>query len=220
MCNMNGFQLPRIATPNDPLRLAVFISGSGSGMAALLSYQQSTESSHSTKLVFSNVQGVAGLSIAEECGVKTEVIELTSDMKRTTHEELIHESLESHGIEAIILSGYMRILSPAFVEKWEGRILNIHPSLLPDFPGAHAHRDALKAGAKKSGCTVHFVDSGVDSGLIIAQKEVKIFSEDTVETLQNRIKKLEHALYPFVIDAFSEGRLEIVKGTEVIIHNL
>jgi len=217
---MTTFQLPRVATQNNPLRLAVFISGSGSGMAALLSHQQSSNCSHSTELVVSNIQGARGLEIAKNTGVRTEVIELTSGMERITHEDLIHEILESYEIEAIILSGYMRILSPSFVEKWEGRILNIHPSLLPDFPGAHAHKDALEARAKKSGCTVHFVDSGVDSGLIIAQSEVKILPEDTVETLQSRIKKLEHRLYPSVIDAFSEGRLEIIEKYKVIIHNL
>ena len=151
--------------------------------------------------------------------MRTEVVELTSDMERTKHEDLIHEILELHEIEAIILSGYMRILSPTFVEKWEGRILNIHPSLLPNFPGAHAHKDALKAGAKKSGCTVHFVDSGVDSGLIIAQSEANILPEDTIESLQNRIKKLEHRLYPTIIDAFSEGRIEIIEKSKVIIHD-
>ncbi len=216
---MNDFQLPRIATPNDPLRLAVFISGSGSGMAALISHQRSSNCSHSTELVFSNILNVAGINIAKGFGIKTEVIELTSEMKRTTHEHLIQEILELYKIEAIILSGYMRILSPGFVKNWEGRILNIHPSLLPDFPGAHAHRDALNAGVKKSGCTVHFVDSGVDSGLIIAQTEAKILPGDDLETLQNRIKKLEHILYPSVIDAFSEGRLEIIGGSNVFVHN-
>ena len=217
---MNEFQLPRVATPDYPLRLAVFISGSGSGMAALISHQQSSSCSHSTELVFSNIKGVRGLELAENFGISTEVIELMSGMERTRHEDLIHEILEKFEIEAIILSGYMRILSSSFIEKWEGRILNIHPSLLPDFPGAHAHRDALKAGVKKSGCTVHFVDSGVDTGLIIAQSETKIFPEDTVEILQNRIKKLEHILYPSVIDAFSEGRLEIIKDSKIVIHDL
>ena len=217
---MNEFQLPRVATPDNPLRLAVFISGSGSGMASLISHQQSSNCSHSTELVFSNIKGVRGLELAENFGISTEVIELMSGMERTRHEDLIHEILEKFEIEAIILSGYMRILSSSFIEKWEGRILNIHPSLLPDFPGAHAHRDALKAGVKKSGCTVHFVDSGVDTGLIIAQSETKIFPEDTVEILQNRIKKLEHILYPSVIDAFSEGRLEIMKDCKIVIHDL
>ena len=216
---MNGFQLPRVANSNNPLRLAVFISGSGSGMAALLSHQQSSNCAHSTELVVSNIQGVGGLQIAETFGVSTEVVELIPGMERTKHEDLILEVLEKYEIEAIILSGYMRILSSSFVEKWEGRILNIHPSLLPNFPGAHAHRDALKAGAEKSGCTVHFVDSGVDSGLIIAQSEVKILPEDDIKTLQNRIKKLEHTLYPVVIDAFCEGRLEIINESKIIIHD-
>ena len=216
---MNGFQLPRVANSNNPLRLAVFISGSGSGMAALLSHQQSSNCAHSTELVVSNIQEVGGLQLAETFGVSTEVVELIPGMERTKHEDLILEVLEKYEIEAIILSGYMRILSSSFVEKWEGRILNIHPSLLPNFPGAHAHRDALKAGAEKSGCTVHFVDSGVDSGLIIAQSEVKILPEDDIKTLQNRIKKLEHTLYPVVIDAFCEGRLEIINESKIIIHD-
>ncbi len=216
---MNGFQLPRVANSNNPLRLAVFISGSGSGMAALLSHQQSSNCAHSTELVVSNIQGVGGLQLAETFGVSTEVVELIPGMERTKHEDLILEVLEKYEIEAIILSGYMRILSSSFVEKWEGRILNIHPSLLPNFPGAHAHRDALKAGAEKSGCTVHFVDSGVDSGLIIAQSEVKILPVDDIKTLQNRIKKLEHTLYPVVIDAFCEGRLEIINESKIIIHD-
>ena len=216
---MNGFQLPRVANSNNPLRLAVFISGSGSGMAALLSHQQSSNCAHSTELVVSNIQGVGGLQLAETFGVSTEVVELIPGMERTKHEDLILEVLEKYEIEAIILSGYMRILSSSFVEKWEGRILNIHPSLLPNFPGAHAHRDALKAGAEKSGCTVHFVDSGVDSGLIIAQSEVKILPDDDIKTLQNRIKKLEHTLYPVVIDAFCEGRLEVINESKIIIHD-
>ena len=216
---MNGFQLPRVANSNNPLRLAVFISGSGSGMAALLSHQQSSNCAHSTELVVSNIQEVGGLQLAETFGVSTEVVELIPGMERTKHEDLILEVLEKYEIEAIILSGYMRILSSSFIENWEGRILNIHPSLLPNFPGAHAHRDALKAGAEKSGCTVHFVDSGVDSGLIIAQSEVKILPEDDIKTLQNRIKKLEHTLYPVVIDAFCEGRLEIINESKIIIHD-
>ena len=196
---MKKFELPRVATPKDPLRLAVFISGSGSGMEALLSHQQSSICSHSTKLVVSNLEGVGGLQRAKNFAVRTEVVELTSDMERTKHEDLIHEILELHEIEAIILSGYMRILSPTFVEKWEGRILNIHPSLLPNFPGAHAHKDALKAGAKKSGCTVHFVNSKLDGGKIILQKKIKILKKDTAISLKKRVQKEEYLIYPRAI---------------------
>ena len=99
----------------------------------------------------------------------------------------------------------MRILTPSFVAKWKGRIINIHPSLLPDFHGANAHRDVIKAGVKLSGCTVHLVDSGVDTGRILEQREIEVLPEETTQTLQNKIKKIEHELYPKVLDLLSEG---------------
>ena len=112
------------------------------------------------------------------------------------------------GWKAVILSGYMRILSPLFVKAWKGRLLNIHPSLLPKYPGAHAHRDALADGATVTGCTVHFVDEGVDSGLIIAQQEVAVLPNDNEATLSERVKKVEHILYPATIDAFAAGEVK------------
>ncbi|SVE32936.1 uncharacterized protein METZ01_LOCUS485790, partial [marine metagenome] len=172
------FQLPRVATKQDPLRLCVMISGSGSGMEALLRYQQQRECLHKTVLVISNKPDVQGLERAAGYDVPTQVIELPaiddSARRRKKHDELMHQALLEADIEAVILSGYMRILTDEFVEGWEGRLLNIHPSLLPEFPGAHAHRDALAAGATISGCTVHFVDTGVDSGRIIAQRKVPV----------------------------------------------
>ncbi len=213
-----SFKFPRVANSDNPLRLAVFISGSGSGMEALLNHQQNTKCSHISVIVVSNIPDVSGLEKAEKHGIKTEIIELPLSKQRIEHEDLIHQVLINNEVEAIILSGYMRILSSNFVSHWEGRILNIHPSLLPNFPGAHAHRDALEAGAKKSGCTVHFVDGGVDSGLVIAQSETSISSNDNINTLQEKIKILEHVLYPQVIDAFSEGRLEITTDSKVIVN--
>ena len=120
---------------------------------------------------------------------------------------MIHSRLTELDIEVVILSGYMRILSPWFVERWEGRLLNIHPSLLPKFPGAHAHKDVLDSGENITGCTVHFVDMGVDSGRIIAQREVIVEQGDTIETLSERVKKVEHVLYPEIIDALATGKL-------------
>ena len=138
----------------------------------------------------------------------------TSDpnIKRFKHEKLIQDQLLLHNIEAIILSGYMRLLTPNFVSNWEGRILNIHPSLLPKHPGAHAHQDVLASGDKQSGCTVHFVDSGMDTGAIISQSEVPVFPNDTLETLQERIKVIEHQIYPLVIDDFAEGKIRLIDG--------
>ena len=168
---VSGVESVRVATMENPLRLAVFISGSGSGMQALLRHQESKRCPHETTLVVSNIANVSGLDKAKAHNVNTVTIELDQSIKdhtqrREAHERAIMTVLEEHGIEAVILSGYMRILSPLFVRAWQGRLLNIHPSLLPKYPGAHAHRDALADGATVTGCTVHLVDEGVDSGPI------------------------------------------------------
>lgn len=209
-----GFELPRKATPTNPLRLAILISGSGSGMAALLVHQKRLEAeggcTHISKIVISNNKAATGLEKAENSGVKNQIITLpkggTTQESRIKHEKLLHQILLKNDIEAVILSGYMRILSPWFVDRWEGRLLNIHPSLLPKFPGANAHRDVLNAGEEITGCTVHFVDSGMDSGRIIAQQEVKVLPGDDESTLSERVKLAEHQLYPRVIDDFSSGK--------------
>lgn len=214
------FRLPRVGTVDEPLRLAVLISGSGSGMEALLRHQAATRFAggccHQTTVVISNVADVKGLARAIEHDTPSEVIVLpagdNSSERRVAHEQAIHVRLCELGIEAVILSGYMRILTNDFVRKWQGRLLNIHPSLLPDFPGAHAHRDVLEAGVDTTGCTVHFVDMGVDSGTIIAQRAVPVEPEDDENSLSERVKQVEHRLYPMVIDAFCEGRLQISNG--------
>ena len=202
----------RVATVENPLRLAVFISGSGSGMAALLHHQESKPCLHETTLVLSNVADVSGLDKAKAHNVNTITIELDKSIsgkseRREAHEISIMEALEEHQIEAVILSGYMRILSPLFVRAWKGRLLNIHPSLLPKYPGAHAHRDALADGATITGCTVHLVDEGVDSGPILAQSQLEIHPDDDEESLSERVKILEHKLYPEVIDTYAESAL-------------
>ena len=202
----------REATVENPLRLAVFISGSGSGMEALLRHQESKPCLHETTLVLSNVAGVSGLDKAKAHDVEAVTIELDKSIsdvsaRRAAHETTIMTILEEHEIEAVILSGYMRILSPLFVREWQGRLLNIHPSLLPKYPGAHAHRDALADGATVTGCTVHLVDEGVDTGKILAQSRLEIHPDDDEESLSERVKVLEHKLYPEAIDAFTERRL-------------
>ncbi len=207
-----NWSLPRIGTPEDPLRLAVFISGSGSGMEVLLKHQQGSDCNHTTTVVVSDKPDVPGLDKAGALGVTAIVVPLPdisdSGERRLIHEREVSEVLLDYGVEAIILSGYMRILTPSFVEPWAGRILNIHPSLLPDFPGAHAHRDAIAAGVSKSGCTVHFVDSGMDTGPIIMQREVEVLPTDNEESLAEKVKKQEHILYPKVIDMFSSGKIK------------
>jgi formyltetrahydrofolate-dependent phosphoribosylglycinamide formyltransferase len=205
----------RVASAEDPLRCAILISGSGSGMQAMLEHQQNPDCMHITAVVVSNKSGVKGIERAENLDVPTVVIEasldLEGDERRISHELEIEQALLDYEVELVILSGYMRLLSPQFVARWEGKILNIHPSLLPDFPGAHAHRDVIASGADRSGCTVHYVDAGMDTGEIIAQCEVEVFPEDTEETLAARVKLFEHILYPMVVDAIACGDFSNLK---------
>jgi len=205
----------RVATADDPLRCGILISGSGSGMQAMLEHQQNPDCMHITAVVVSNKSGVKGIERAENLDVPTVVIEtsldLEGDERRISHELEIEQALLDYEVELVILSGYMRLLSPQFVARWEGKILNIHPSLLPDFPGAHAHRDVIASGVEKSGCTVHYVDAGMDTGEIIAQCEVEVFPEDTEETLAARVKQFEHILYPMVVDAIAGGDFSNLK---------
>lgn len=204
--------LPRIATPAAPLRLAVLISGSGSGMEALLRHQQNENSLHRTVVVISDKPAVMGLERAQQHGVTSVVVPLPdgedSMERRLIHEEEINEILVVHDIEVVILSGYMRILTPSFVAPWAGRLLNIHPSLLPAFPGVHAHRDVLESGVLETGCTVHFVDSGTDSGPILAQTKVVVLPDDDESSLAERVKVEEHTLYPRIIDDLASGRIK------------
>ena len=204
-----AYTLPRAASTEDPLRLAVLISGSGSGLAALLKYQQSQTPLHRTVLVLADSLTAGGLEHGRSSGVKSVGIPLPEIFdkveRRQSHEELVEAALIDAQVECIVLSGYMRILTQNFVRKWKGRLVNIHPSLLPKYPGAHAHRDALADGATVSGCTVHLVDEGVDSGMILAQSEVPVHPNDTESDLQERIKKVEHELYPKIIDKLATG---------------
>ena len=205
------YVLPRKATPDSPLRLAVMISGGGSGLRALLKHQQEADRAHITTLVIADSESAGGLKHAMDAGVESFSVPLPQELRgaerRKVHEQQIIRIIESKDIEMIVLSGYMRILTSSFVSRWKGRLVNIHPSLLPDFPGAHAQRDALEAGVKVSGCTVHFVDEGADSGPIIEQREVPVLESDTINTLTDRIKQAEHELYPKVLDDISSGRV-------------
>ena len=204
-----AYVLPRPASIEDPLRIAVLISGGGSGLAALLQYQESEARAHQTVLVLADSQDAGGLEHGRSREIETHGISLPQGedkvQRRQSHEELVHDALVKADVELVVLSGYMRILTPSFVRRWKGRLVNIHPSLLPKYPGAHAHRDALADGATVSGCTVHLVDEGVDSGMILAQSEVPILADDTESDLQERIKKVEHVLYPEVLDRLAVG---------------
>ena len=212
--DMEGpFVLPRAASIEEPLRLAVLISGGGSGLSSLLAFQSYEPRCHQTVLVIADSENAGGLEHGRSAGIATMGIELPKGLqineRRLAHESMILRQLKSSEVELVVLSGYMRILTPSFIAIWKGRLLNIHPSLLPEFPGAHPHRDALAAGVKTTGCTVHLVDEGVDSGPIIAQREVPILPDDDEESLQDRVKKVEHALYPEIIDLLCSGGLSL-----------
>ena len=208
----SGFSLPRVGTTDNPVRLAVLVSGGGSGLAALLRYQR-TPRCHRTTLVIADNTDVGGLQHGRDAGVTSVGVPLPMEVekrkRRVAHERLVNAELEAADVELVVLSGYMRILTPWFVRRWKGRLINIHPSLLPDFPGAHAHRDALAAGVSVTGCTVHLVDEGVDSGPILAQREIEVSPDDDEEALQERIKGVEHLLYPDVLDRLCSGRISL-----------
>tara|TARA_Y100001968_G_scaffold187921_1_gene172269 strand:+ start:2732 stop:3409 length:678 start_codon:yes stop_codon:yes gene_type:complete len=208
----DDFVLPRTGSLEDPIRVAVMISGGGSGLAALLQYQR-TSRTHQTTLVIADKEDADGLQHSIDAGVPSLGIpipmEAEAKERRVTHERLVHAALGEHDIELVVLSGYMRILTPWFVRRWKGRLVNIHPSLLPDFPGAHAHRDVLTAGVDVSGCTVHMVDEGVDTGPILAQVQVDVNEGDDETSLQERIKQVEHVLYPETLDRLCSGQISL-----------
>ncbi len=207
-----GFVLPRFGSTDDPVRLAVLISGGGSGLAALLRYQR-TPRCHRTTLIIADKTDAGGLQHGRDAGVRSVGVPLPMEVekskRRVAHERLVNAELEAADVELVVLNGYMRILTPWFVRRWKGRLVNIHPSLLPDFPGAHAHRDALAAGVSVTGCTVHLVDEGVDSGPILEQREIEVLPGDDEEALQERVKGVEHLLYPDVLDRLCSGQISL-----------
>ena len=209
----DSLALPRVGSIEDPIRLAVLISGGGSGLASLLKFQSEEPRCHQTVLVLADSEGAGGLEHGRKSEIESKGIPLPTDLpapdRRRAHEEIIERHLQSSNVELVVLSGYMRILTPSFVGKWKGRIVNVHPSLLPDFPGAHAHRDVLSAGVRITGCTVHLVDEGVDTGPILAQMEVPVMAGDDATSLQERVKQVEHTLYPQIIDLLCTGQISL-----------
>lgn len=197
------------------MKIGILISGRGSNMVALIEATQSGVIPDSEiAVVMSDKPDAAGLEKALARGVETVVIERKSK-KRAEHDAEIVAELKRRGVELVCLAGYMRLLSPAFIEAFRGRIVNIHPSLLPAFPGLDAQKQAHEYGVKFSGCTVHFVDEGLDSGAIIRQKVVPVLDDDTVETVTNRILAEEHALYVEAVAQIALGNFKI-SGRRVI----
>lgn len=191
------------------MKIGILISGRGSNMAAIVDAVQRGEIPDSDiAVVISDKPNAAGLLKAKERGVETAVIE-SLGRKREEHDAEIAEEFKKREVELICLAGYMRLLSKRFIRTFENRIVNIHPSLLPAFPGLDAQQQAIEHGVTISGCTVHFVDEDLDNGAIILQTAVEVKEEDTVETLSARILEKEHSLYVEAIKRITTGRLRI-----------
>lgn len=178
------------------LPVAVLISGSGSNLQALIDACAQPDYPAEITLVISNKSDAYGLERAKKTGIATRVISHADYDSRAAFDAALHEALVATGVQVVCLAGFMRLLTAGFVQQWEGRMLNIHPSLLPEFKGAHAIEDALAAGAVKTGCTVHYVVPEMDAGEIILQAEVPIEAGETLETLAPKIHAQEHKIYP------------------------
>ncbi|MFB5636493.1 MAG: phosphoribosylglycinamide formyltransferase [Nitrosopumilus sp.] len=203
------------------LNLGILISGRGSNMEAILKAIKKKKIPINPAIVISNKQDAKGLKIAEKMGVKIEVIESKGFKgSRAEYDKKIISALTKHGVTPknglVCLAGFMRIISPEFVKKYKNRIINIHPALLPAFPGLNSQKQALEYGAKVSGCSVHFVDAGMDTGPVIIQAVVKVDEKDTEESLSKRILKEEHRIYPEAVNLFARKKIKI-SGRRTII---
>ena len=191
-------------------RVAILISGRGSNMAALIEAAKAKDFPAEIAVVISNRAEAGGLERAKASGVATEIIESKPFGKdRAAFEKVLEEKLARHRIELICLGGFMRLFTAEFVQRWYGRMLNIHPSLLPSFPGLDPHGQALKAGVKISGATVHFVIPETDAGPIVMQGAVAVRDDDTAEALSERILAVEHRIYPEALRLLASGQLKL-----------
>ena len=190
-------------------RVAFLVSGSGTNMGNLIQRIREGEIHAKSVVVISNKLGVKALERAAAFGVKTVVIDHKAYADRAAFDQALDACLICHKIDFVVLAGFMRILTEEFVKKYYGRLINIHPALLPAFPGAHAIKDAWDAKVKETGVTVHFVDSGVDTGPVILQRKVPILPEDTLEALEARIHQVEYELYPEALELALSGKVKI-----------
>ena len=193
-------------------RVAVLISGRGSNMAALIETAKAKDYPAEIALVLSNVPDAAGLKRARDAGVATAVVDHRPfGNDREAFERALDAALNARRIELVCLAGFMRLFTPWFVGRWSGRLINIHPALLPQFKGLHTHRRALEAGVKRHGATVHFVVPETDAGPIIVQDWVPVHDGDTEATLAARVLEVEHRIYPQALRLVAEGRAAVAK---------
>ena len=201
-------------------RVGVLISGRGSNMGALIAAADDPTYPAEIVLVLSNNPGAAGLEHARVAGIAAEAIDHRAYKDgRAAHEAAMHAALTGAGVEIVCLAGYMRLLTPFLVDAWRGRMLNIHPSLLPAFPGLHTHARALAAGVKLHGCTVHLVTEVMDEGPILAQAAVPVLAGDTEDGLAERVLAQEHVLYPAALAGFAAGETARGAAAASALHN-
>ena len=198
------------------VNIGVLVSGRGTNLQAIIEAIEEGKIEGDIKVVISDNPDAYALKRVQQYHINTRYINFKGFKNREDYDKEIIKTLKEKKIELIVLAGYMRILSPYFIRTYKNRIMNIHPALLPSFPGLRAQKQAIEYGVKISGCTVHFVDEGVDSGPIILQKAIEVSDDDTEESLAEKILKEEHQIYPQAIQLFSEGRL-IIKGRRVFI---
>ena len=199
------------------MKIAVLVSGSGTNLQTLIEQlHQDATSGIEIAVVISDRQGAYALTRAKGASIPTHVVKTQDFENRVDFDAKISRLIEHYAAELVVLAGFMKLFQPRFVRKYKNRILNVHPTLLPAFPGAHPVTDTLAYGVKFTGVTVHFVDEGVDTGPIIAQSVVPVLDTDDQESLHNRIQVEEHKLYPKVIKWYAQGRLKI-KGRKVIV---
>jgi phosphoribosylglycinamide formyltransferase-1 len=193
----------------EPLRVGVLASGRGSNFRALAEAAARGRIPAAVVVLVTDRPGAPALAVAREHRVEAVVVDPKQHPSREAHEKAVIAVLEERRVGLVCLAGYMRLLSAGFVAHFAGRLLNIHPSLLPAFPGIHPHRQALAHGVRVSGATVHFVDEGVDTGPVVLQAAVPVEPDDTEESLAARILVEEHRIYPEAVRLFAEGRLEL-----------
>jgi phosphoribosylglycinamide formyltransferase-1 len=193
-------------------RTAILISRRGSNMQALVNAARAVDYPAEIVLVASNRPEAAGLRWAAALGLATLAIDHKTYATRAAFEAVLQNALEAAGAELVALAGFMRMMTPQFVERWRNRMINIHPSLLPSFKGLHTHEQALAAGVRITGCTVHFVRPEMDTGPIIAQAAVPVFAGDTPDTLAGRVLEAEHALYPTALRLIASGQVRCENG--------
>ena len=199
--------------------IGVLVSGSGTNLQAIIDHIEAKRLDAKIEVVLSNKADAYGLVRAKNHGIATEVLDHKQFPSREAYDQAVVDLLRARGVDLVVLAGFMRLLSPVFVKAYSNRIMNIHPALLPAFPGLHMQKKAVDHGVRFSGCTVHFVNEECDEGPIIIQAVVPVFPDDSEESLAARILKQEHRIYPRAIQLYAEGRLR-VEGRRVLVDGL